>query len=100
VSGRALTAEGAIAAGATVTVVPEPTRGRAAAYRSGSTDEYGVFVLRGVPPGRYTVFTYYEEAPCDYYDDGALLTCRAFGKTVDVAESGQSNVEVRTPPGY
>jgi hypothetical protein len=94
VSGRATTAEGNPAGGAAVVLVPDPARGRAAAYRAGNADEYGVFSLRGVAPGRYTLFAFVQEPPCDFYDEDALVSCRALGRTVDAAEAGQVVVEL------
>ena len=95
VSGRAYTPEGTAAGAAALVLVPDPARGQAAKYIAGTADEYGVFVIRGVPPGRYTVFAQYDNPPCDYYDEAALASCRSYGRTVDVAESGQTNLEVR-----
>jgi hypothetical protein len=96
VTGRAFTPDGRPAGGATIVVVPDPVRGRGADYQATSSDEYGVFRLGGIAPGRYTVFSFYEEPPCDYYDENALLSCRSLGQTVQLTEAGQAIIEIRT----
>lgn len=96
-TGRAFTAEGNAAGGAAVVLVPDPARGRAPAYRAGNADEYGLFRLIGVAPGRYTLFAFFEEPPCDFYDEDTLTACRAQGRAISATEAGQVSVEVRIP---
>lgn len=95
--GRAFTADGRTASGATILIVPDPIQGRTAAYQAVSADDYGVFRMTGIPPGNYTAFAYYDEAPCDVFDEIALARCRSLGRDVSLAESAQSTIELRIP---
>ncbi len=52
--GKAVTADPkVVASGATVALIPDPPAGRVQAYQTTQVDEYGNFVLKCVPPGKY-----------------------------------------------
>jgi hypothetical protein len=89
VVGRAVTADPkVVASGATVALIPNPPAGRVQAYQTGHADEYGNFILRGVPPGKYILVAWLDSPPCDVYNPDDLAACQAQGSslTIDVAE--------------
>jgi hypothetical protein len=94
VAGRAYTADGHPASGAMIALIPDAGPSRPQWYRSGGADEYGVFQIRGLAPGRYTAFAFYDEPPCEFYDPEELPSCRSKGKDVTAAEGSQSIVEL------
>ncbi len=54
VLGRAVTADPkVVASGATIALIPDPPIGRVQAYQTTQADEYGNFLLQGLPPGKY-----------------------------------------------
>jgi hypothetical protein len=61
VEGVVLTEDQQPFAGAQVTLVPAPRRReRSEYYKSTTTDQYGRFTLRGIPPGEYKLFAWEE----------------------------------------
>ena len=80
---------------ANVALIPDPPKGRVQAYREGAADENGLFVLRGVAPGKYILVGWVDEAPCDYYDPDGLAGCGAAGLSVEVQQGGEQNVELK-----
>ena len=94
-AGRVLTADGSLAPGATITVVPDPARGRPQYYRTGFADQFGTFQVRGLAPGRYTAYAYYDDAPCDFFDADALDSCGVQGFGFTAGESAQTILGVR-----
>jgi hypothetical protein len=92
ISGEVADGPAKVALGATVALIPDPARGRVHRYQISSTNEYGLFVFRGVAPGRYTVVSWWDEPPCEIYDLEALEACRGQGKPVEAAEGEQKFV--------
>jgi hypothetical protein len=96
--GRAFGADGRIAPGVNVMVVPDPAEGRAHRYRLGYADQYGLFQIPGLAAGRYTAFAYYDEPPCELYDPVALETCRTAGTGFSASEGAQTLASLRVAP--
>lgn len=94
-SGRVLNQDGSLAPGATVTVVPDPAGGRPQLYRTGFADPFGAFQVRGLAAGRYRVYAYYDDAPCDFFDTAALAECAAQGSGFTAAETMQTILILR-----
>jgi Carboxypeptidase regulatory-like domain len=94
VAGRAYADDGRPASGATIALVPDAGPSRPQWYRFGSADEYGVFQIRGLAPGRYTAFAFYDDPPCEFYDPDELASCRSKGRDVAAAEGSQAIVEL------
>jgi hypothetical protein len=94
-AGRVWNADGSVAPGATVTVAPDPSRGRPQYFKTAYSDQFGMFQVRGLAPGRYTAFAYYDEAPCEFYDDDELAACRSKGTGFNTGESAQTVIGVR-----
>jgi hypothetical protein len=95
VSGRVLGSDDTLWNRASVALIPDPPRGRVQSYQEGSADENGLFLMRGVAPGRYILVAWLDDPPCDYYDPDGLAGCRATGMSVEVEEAGQQNVELK-----
>jgi hypothetical protein len=95
VIGRAVTADPkVVASGATVALIPDPPAGRVQAYQTTQVDEYGNFVLRGVPPGNYVVVAWLDSPPCDVYNPDDLATCQTQGSSLSLDEAEQKSVQV------
>jgi Carboxypeptidase regulatory-like domain len=94
-AGRVWIADGSLAPGASVTVVPDPPRGRPQYYRTGFADQFGTFQIRGLAPGRYTAYAYYDDAPCEFFDADTLDGCGVQGFGFTAGESTQTILGVR-----
>jgi hypothetical protein len=94
VAGRAYSSDGRPAGGATIAVVPQAGPSWPQWYRFSSADDYGVFQIRGLAPGQYTVFAYYDDPPCEFYDPDELPACRTKGRSVSTGEASESIVDV------
>ena len=89
VSGRAFNEAGDMASGANVSLVPTRPAGHLQDYRMALADEYGSFQITGVAPGRYLLFAWFDEMPCDVFDSESLGTCEAKAVEVTVADGDQ-----------
>ena len=80
---------------ATVVLVPETKRrSNRALYVSATSDAYGRFSLRGVPPGDYRVFAW-ESIPTEAYVNAAFMAKHEErGKPVHVGQQGTVNTEL------
>ncbi len=94
VAGRAYSADGNPAGGATIAVIPEAGPSWPQWYRFSSADDYGVFQIHGLAPGRYIVFAYYDDPPCEFYDPAELPACRSKGRDVPAGEGSQAIMDV------
>jgi hypothetical protein len=83
--GVVLGPDGSVWSGATVTLIPEPARDRLQDYREAFANEQGRFRMGGIPPGRYILTAWLDEAACDIYDPAGLDPCRQTGTLIDVA---------------
>ena len=95
VVGRAVTADPKIvASGATVALIPDPPAGRLQAYQTTHADEYGNFLLRGIPPGKYVLIGWLDSQPCDIYDPDDLAACQAQGSSLTIQGTGQIGAQL------
>ncbi len=95
VIGRAVTADPkVVASGATIALIPDPPAGRVQAYQTTHADEYGNFILRGLPPGKYVVVGWLDSPPCDVYNPEDLPACQAQGSSVTVDQAEQQSVQL------
>ena len=95
VVGRAVTADPkVVASGATIALIPDPPVGRVQAYQMTQADEYGNFMLKGLPPGKYVLVAWLDSPPCDVYNPEDLAACQAQGSSVSVDEAEQKSVQL------
>jgi Carboxypeptidase regulatory-like domain len=95
VFGKAVTTDSMIvASGASVLLIPDPPNNRSQAYRFAYADEYGNFLIRGVPPGRYVVVAWLDQPPCEVYNPDDLAACKASGVQVTATEGAVQTVQV------
>src|SRR6188474_18773 len=82
-------------AGANVALVPEASRrGNLALYFAATSDAYGRFVIRSVPPGDYKLFAWESIRPFAYQNAAFLAKHEERGRIVHVGQSGTVNAEL------
>jgi hypothetical protein len=95
VVGRAVTADPkVVASGATIALIPDPPSGRVQAYQTTQADEYGNFLLQGLPPGKYLLVGWLDQPPCEIYNPDDFLMCQAQGASLTIAEGEQQSAQV------
>ncbi len=95
VVGRAVTADPkVVASGATIALIPDPPAGRVQAYQSTHADEYGNFLLKGLPPGAYVLVAWLDSPPCEVYNPDDLATCQAQGSSLTIDEEEQKSIQL------
>lgn len=86
-------------ANSTVVAVPEEKyRKLPDHFVTGSTDQRGRFMLRGLPPGSYVIYAWQDLEDGVWYDADFLKSQEANGKAVKVEESSHQQVELRLSP--
>ena len=97
VDGTVAKDDGLPAVGATVVLLPEPSRREwAGPFKRGTTDQYGRFKIRGVAPGTYSVFAFEKAEDANNTDDPELLKpIESQGKSVEIEENGKQTVQLK-----
>ena len=96
IEGQALTEEQLPATGCIVALIPEPRyRSQTAFFKSSTTDQFGHFTLRGIPPGEYKLFAWDDIEPGAYQNPDFLRPYEQKGKSVHVDEGGRVTIELR-----
>ncbi len=99
IEGTVLTAEGKPFSGARVVLVPdERRRKRTDLFKNTTTDQYGRFTLRGIPPGEYKLFAWEDVEPGAYQDSEFLRPYEDKGKEVRIGEGDRLQVELALIP--
>jgi hypothetical protein len=101
VSGGGATLEGAVDVGsnptfvgAEVVLVPQDAR-RQDLYKVASADQYGRFSMRGIAPGRYSIYAW-EDLPSGAYLDPLFVNqYRDRGSAVDIRQGSQAEARPR-----
>jgi hypothetical protein len=75
--------------GATVTLIPV-VRDQLQHYRETFAGAGGEFRFGATAPGRYIVVPWFEEPPCDLYDESTFDGCRIAGMVVDIKADSES----------
>jgi hypothetical protein len=83
--------DGEVVSGVSVVIVPDD-RQRTHAYRSVATDQYGVFSLAGIAPGRYKVFAWERIESGAWLDPNVIAEVESQGVRVEVEEGDAKRV--------
>ena len=78
-----------------VVLVPEHSRHRADLYKTATTDNEGRFTIRGIAPGKYSVFAGEALNGFAYFDPAFADLHKDKGAPVHIEESAQIDVEVK-----
>lgn len=82
-------------AGVWVVLIPdEPHRDQFRLYQKTSTDQYGHFLLRGIPPGEYRIFCWDDVEDGAWEDPDFLKPFEKHGQTVSLEEVDSRTVDV------
>jgi hypothetical protein len=90
--GRVFGPNGDVWSGASIVLIPDSPAGRLQSYRETSGDEYGIFQIGGIAPGKYTLVGWLDDPPCDVYDQDGLDGCRTAGMAAAVEANGQQTL--------
>lgn len=82
--------------GAFIALVPEETqRSRQDLFKTATSDQYGHFTLRGIPPGKYKLFAWDSIDQGAYMDPDFLKAYDDQGKTMELSPGEKSSPELR-----
>ena len=105
IGSRAGALEGAVldhdkpASNAAVVAVPEEKyRKLHDRYGVGATDQNGHFTIRGIAPGKYTVFAWQDTDEGLYYDADFLKAQESNGIALKVEEGSRQKIELKLAP--
>ena len=100
VEGVVLNANDQPETGATVVLVPdEPRRGQSRRYKSVTTDQYGRFTIKAIPPGGYKLFAWEEIEDGAYENPDFLKTFEALGEPRTIREGSRESAQLKLIPG-
>ena len=86
-------------ANATVVAVPEEKyRKLPDRFGTGSTDQHGLFSIRGLAPGSYTLYAWQDLEDGVYRDPDFLKSQEANGTAVKVEEGSHQQIELKVSP--
>jgi hypothetical protein len=91
-NGRVIGPSGDVWSGANLVLIPESPADHLQNYRETAADEYGLFQIAGIAPGKYTLAGWLDDAPCDPYDPDGLDACRTTGMAVTVDSNSQQTI--------
>jgi hypothetical protein len=95
VQGAVTDADGLPVAGVWAVLVPEQAhRGQMQMYRETTTDQYGHFELRGVPPGDYKLFSWDQVENGAWQDPEFLKPFEEKGEEVKLQEGESKSVNL------
>ena len=93
IEGVALTGDSLPAAGVYVVAIPDaPLRNQEWKYRAEITDQNGRFLLRGILPGEYRIFSWDSDDDFDWYDAAQLKPYESRGVPIGVQEGDHKTV--------
>jgi Carboxypeptidase regulatory-like domain len=83
--------------GMTVVLVPDK-RERHDLYKFAATDPYGRFMLRGIPPGGYTIYVWEDIERNSWFDPTVMRIYEGGGIPVVIGQSSSVNLELKPIP--
>ena len=87
------------APGALVVLVPDSDfHKKAHQFKNSTTDQYGHFEIRGVPPGRYKAFAWERIDESSYGDPDFLKPFESMAESFDIAGGEQKSVQLKMIP--
>jgi hypothetical protein len=93
VEGQVLTGDSLPAVGVFVVLVPEPRfREQSSKFASAKTDQNGHFLLKGILPGDYKLFSWDSVEEDDWYDADFLKPFEEKGVPIHLDESDRKNI--------
>lgn len=99
VEGSVANADSLPATGVWVVLVPEATRrNQERLFHTATTDQNGRFILRGIAPGTYKLFSWEEVEQGAWFDPDFLKPYESKGETVRVEENGHVSVDLKLIP--
>jgi hypothetical protein len=81
-----------------IVLIPDRQRDRIDLFKTTSSDDKGMFTIRGIAPGDYHVFAWEAMDPYAYFDAELLKQYEQKGKSVHVAEASKEVIDVRMIP--
>jgi hypothetical protein len=85
------------AVGAVVAVVPdEARRKRFRLYKNTTTDQYGKFILRGIAPGKYKLFSWTDVESNAWEDPDFLKPFEDQGTEITAEENGRLSIQLKS----
>lgn len=95
IEGIVLTEDSLPAAGVYVVAIPEPPHGdQEWKYRAEITDQNGRFLLRGLLPGEYRIFSWDSADNFDWYDAEQLKPYEGRGVSISVQEGDRKTLQL------
>ena len=99
IDGTVQTDKGDAAGSATVTVIPdEEHRTLMWMYKTSNTDQNGHFTIKGLRPGKYTVYAWEDIEQGAYQDPDFVKPHESAGEKVEISESAHSNIQLKVIP--
>jgi hypothetical protein len=84
------------APGALVVLVPDSSaHQKPERYKTSTTDQYGRFEIRGVPPGHYKAFAWEKAGEDSYGDPDFLRPFESMAESFDIAGNEQKSVQLK-----
>jgi hypothetical protein len=95
IQGVILTRDSLPAAGVYVVAIPDaPHRDNEWKYRAELTDQNGKFMMRGIVPGEYRIFSWASDLDFDWYDAEQLRPYETKGVPISVGEGDRKTVQL------
>ncbi len=99
IDGTVLREDGLPASGAAVVLVSDHFRqSQFSGYHERSTDQYGHFIIRGVPPGTYHVYSWQSIDYADYTDPEFLKPLEQKAQTISISENEKKSLQLSLLP--
>jgi len=99
IDGTVQNEKGESAASSTITLIPDAEhRSLAWMYKTASTDQNGHFTMKGLRPGKYTVYAWEDIESGAYMDPDFVKPHESAGEKIEIAEGAHSTVQVKAVP--